>query len=228
MDNAQLQKRIEVLEKQMASLNQSSSITYQVDNAFNNRGFIKTDFFVAGKVTLNAQGVYWITAPIATNNSIVLVSGPNGDESGSLTSAYVDFNFGASSSRFDITNPAGDTFRYTWDGTGTNPNISATTLPTGSLVTIFSFGGTPFNTVNQTNATTRPYFTVTASGSNYFEVSNPTPGVAENNVTLGTGGAITGMLQTTTGKGVFLSGLAGAEISFIVFLFNSLLVNDLV
>lgn len=40
MDNQQLQKRIEALEKQMASLNQSSTITYQVENALQGRGFV--------------------------------------------------------------------------------------------------------------------------------------------------------------------------------------------
>lgn len=41
-NNEQLQKRVELLEKQMASLNQSSTITYQVENAFMNRGFVDT------------------------------------------------------------------------------------------------------------------------------------------------------------------------------------------
>lgn len=42
MDNTQLLKRIEALEKQIESLNQSSTITFQVDNSFQQRGFVKT------------------------------------------------------------------------------------------------------------------------------------------------------------------------------------------
>lgn len=84
---------------------------------------------------------------------------------------------GDSTTQFDITNTSGTTYRYTYDGTGTNPNISSTTIPTGAKLVI---NGQNFTAAN--NGT----FTVTGSGSNYFEVTNAS-GVAESNKTLGTG-----------------------------------------
>lgn len=79
--------------------------------------------------------------------------------------------------QFDITNPAGTTFRYTFDGTGTDPSISATNPYVGELVII---SGQNFNAGNNGS------FVVTASAANYFEVTNAA-GVAENNKTIGTG-----------------------------------------
>lgn len=222
MDNTQLQQKVDKLEKQMATLNNSSTITYQVDNAFNNRGFIKTDFFVAGTGQCNAFGEYrvvipGVSKPDTTNNSIPLVSGFDTPVAGKLTEGYSENNFGSSSSRFDITNPSGDTFRYTWDGTGTNPGINASTLPVGSRIQIFSNNFTSSNT----NTAGRPFFYVTGSGTNYFEVENTTPGVAENNVTLGSGGSITGGPTNNTSE-LLVQGYASAEFYFVVFLFKQL------
>lgn len=76
----------------------------------------------------------------------------------------------ASTTRFDITNPTGTTFRYTWDGTGVNPVINSTTFPIGYRVAILSGN---FNVGNN------GVFTITGSGDNYFEVTNAS-GVAEN------------------------------------------------
>lgn len=83
---------------------------------------------------------------------------------------------GDNTTQFDITNPSGTTFRYTFDGTGTNPAITATSCPVGTWVYI---GATGFNIAN------RGVFLVTGSGADYFEVTNAA-GVAENNVTVGT------------------------------------------
>lgn len=103
----------------------------------------------------------------------------NSDEN--LTSAFVrdtsKYKVGDNTTQFDITNPSGTTFRYTYDGTGTNPRISTSTFPTGALVTI---DGANFNSDNNGD------FTVTGSGTNYFEVTNAS-GTAENDKTLGTG-----------------------------------------
>ena len=85
--------------------------------------------------------------------------------------------FGSSTSRFDITNPSGTTFRYTWDGTGTDPVISLTTVPVGTALYI---NGQNFNAAN------KGAFVTTAAGANYFEITNAA-GVAENDKTLGTG-----------------------------------------
>lgn len=87
------------------------------------------------------------------------------------------YSVGSSTSRFDVTNPAGTTFRYTWDGTGTDPGITALTFPIGSVVTI-----------TQTNLAVgnQGTFTITGSGANYFEVTNAT-GVVEVDKTISTG-----------------------------------------
>lgn len=87
---------------------------------------------------------------------------------------------GDSTTRFDITNPAGTTWRYTYDGTGTDPVINATTLPIGTKVLIYS---TNFNANNN------GFFTVTGSGANYFEITNAS-GVAQADITLGGAGAM--------------------------------------
>ena len=84
---------------------------------------------------------------------------------------------GDSTTQFDITNISGSTFRYTYDGTGTNPSINATNFPIGSTVYLWADN---FSAGNQGN------FTVTASGSNYFQVTN-VAGVVESNKTIATG-----------------------------------------
>lgn len=82
---------------------------------------------------------------------------------------------GSATTQYDITNPSGTTFRYTYDGTGTDPNINATTAPTNTLVQIA--GNTA--SISELN---EGDFVVTGSGSNYFEVTNGS-GVVESNVT---------------------------------------------
>jgi hypothetical protein len=81
----------------------------------------------------------------------------------------------ADTAQFDITNPVGTTFRYTYDGTGANPGISAATAPVGTVVVI---------SVASFNVANRGTFTITSSGTNYFEVINAS-GVAENNKVVG-------------------------------------------
>ena len=82
---------------------------------------------------------------------------------------------GSSTTRFDITNPSGTTFRYTYDGTGTDPLITAAAFPAGTIIDIYSPNMTAANT---------GVFTVTGSGTNYIEVTNAS-GVAENDKTFG-------------------------------------------
>jgi len=84
---------------------------------------------------------------------------------------------GDSTTQFDITLTGGTTYRYTYDGTGTDPAITATSIPTGAKLII---AGQNFTAAN--NGT----FTVTGSGANYFEVTNAS-GVVESNKTLGNG-----------------------------------------
>ncbi len=84
---------------------------------------------------------------------------------------------GGTTTRFDITNPVGTTYRYTFDGTGTDPLISATTVSIGSYILI---GAQNFNAANN------GLFVVTGTGTNYFDVTNAS-GVAENDKTIGSG-----------------------------------------
>lgn len=84
---------------------------------------------------------------------------------------------GSSTTRFDITNTAGTTYRYTYDSTGTDPSFSAANNPVGSLIY--------FNCQNFT-AANNGLFVVTGSSTNYVEVTNAS-GVAENDKTVGTG-----------------------------------------
>ena len=97
-----------------------------------------------------------------------------------LTDQFVEegVSVGTSTTQFDVTNPAGTTFRYTFDGTGTNPGITALTFPVGSVVYI-----SPDTNFTFANTGT---FTVTGSGANYFEITNAS-GVVESNITINGG-----------------------------------------
>ncbi len=86
------------------------------------------------------------------------------------------YELGSSTTQFDITNPSGTTFRYTWDTNGTDPNIDHH-MRVGSTVVI---NAQNFNSVNKGT------FTVTGVSANYFEVTNAS-GTAETNKTIGTG-----------------------------------------
>lgn len=214
-----LQKQIDELKLRLDAFNAFQTIPLPVDKAWKNRGFIKHDFFVAGSSSLGSFGEDHIVIPGSNKNSIAMVTTHVGSPAiveGEISQGYASNTFGASSTQFDITNPAGTTFRYTWDGTGTDPIINATTMPVGSRLVIL---GTNFNAANQ-NAASRPFFSVTASGTNFFEIDNPTPGVAENNVTIGSG-AITGGAPVDTPWELYVSGTATSEFSFVVFLFDN-------
>lgn len=84
---------------------------------------------------------------------------------------------GDTTTQFDITFIGGSTFRYTYDTTGTDPIINATTMPVGIPVLIESGAMAAGNTGS---------FIVTGSGSNYFEVTN-SAGTGESNKTLSGG-----------------------------------------
>jgi len=88
-------------------------------------------------------------------------------------------SIGDSTSQFDITNPSGDTYRYTWDSTGTDPDIDANIKEGQEVVT----NAENFDSNN--NGT----FIVTTVSANYFEITN-TSGVVESDKTIGTGSII--------------------------------------
>ena len=216
-----LQAQIDELKRRLDNFNAFQTIPLPVDLAWQSRGFLKTDFFVAGNGSIAANGEFRLVIPGANRTSIVLAQSWESSVSAQLTPGFGSVNFGGASSQFDITNPGGSVFRYTWDGNGTNPNINCTTLPIGSRVVIFSPN---FNPANQ-NSASRPFFIVSGCGANYFEINNFTPGVAENNVTIGAGGSISGGAQNGSME-MLVQGTATDVFSFVVFLFPKLYIDD--
>ncbi|MEM4360464.1 MAG: baseplate J/gp47 family protein, partial [Candidatus Bilamarchaeaceae archaeon] len=77
---------------------------------------------------------------------------------------------------FDVTNPSLNTYRYTYNGTGTAPNFLSAGIVVGDIVSISS--NSAFAAAN------RGVFKVTAITNTYFEVKNYTPGVVESNIQL--------------------------------------------
>lgn len=99
---------------------------------------------------------------------------------GSFSVDNSKYSVGSSTSQFDITRPGTpnvNTTRYTYDGTGTDPDIDSSSFPIGASVEIDAQNFAAGN---------KGTFTVTGSGNNYFEVTNAT-GTAESNKTIGTG-----------------------------------------
>ena len=221
MDQTNLQSQIDELKRRLDEFNSPASIPYVVDKAWQLRGFVKRDFFVGGTARTDSTGTFRLTIPGSTINSIALVTGYSTDIiTAGMEQTYGNTIFGTGTTRFDITNPVGTTFRYTYDGTGTNPNINSNTLPTGAAVIILH---TNFDAANQNNGFV-PRFLVTGSGADYFEVNNPAPGVVENNVTIGSGSITGGPLTNTYGIVVFAS--AATIFSYVVFLFDKLATID--
>lgn len=93
---------------------------------------------------------------------------------------------GSSTTQIDITQPVGNTFRYTWDTTGTDPEFSLANYPIGTIVDIQAQNFTAAN---------NGIFVTTGAGSNYFEVTNAS-GVVESNKTIGTGYIAKGAVWT--------------------------------
>ena len=106
---------------------------------------------------------------------------------GAIT-VYDNYLWGDATTRVDITNPAGTTARYTYDGTGTDPLWTLALVPIGTVVT---FAAQNFAAAN--NGT----FTVTGAGANYIEVTTAAVS-AENDKTIGTGNIRMGSAALTT------------------------------
>lgn len=219
MENT-IQDQIDQINSRLDALNASPTIPLQIDQAWQKRGFVKTTFFVAGQGTVASNGTYEQTIPGATIKSIALVTTFDGAAIGAqMIPSIGNSTFGDSTTEFNITNPSGTTFRYTYfTPHGTNPNITALRLPKGSRIAIFSSG---FNS-NNTNSPSNPYFFVTNSGNSFFEIDNPV-GVAQSGIALGTGG-ITG--GPTSAYSIFVEGTATNLFSFVVFLFPSLFITN--
>lgn len=123
-----------------------------------------------------------------------------------------DYSLGDSTTQFDITNPAGTTWRYTYDGTGTNPLLS-TYITVGDTIVI---NAQNFNANNNETAT------VTAVTSTYFEITSAA-GTVESNKTIGTGSIV--VYGTVRGK--FLENLNGESL-FLAHLTHTHSTNEVV
>lgn len=115
----------------------------------------------------------------------VVVTGADGKIDGSLQTGissqqvhiYGRTSYGDTSSQFDITNPSGDTYRYIYDGNGTNANIDTHTMIIGQKINI---------TAGNFAAGNQGTFVITNVGANFFEVTNAS-GVVESNKSIGSG-----------------------------------------
>jgi len=167
---------------------------------FNNDTATNKNFFRITKVGATVSIYYMITAPVdgtwtaltgngtsltAANfshtiaeNSCFLVNGNDANRyiDANGTNVYTSADIGASDTQFDITNPAGNTFRYTYDTTGTNPNITYN-IKLGDVIHLMA---------QNFAAANKGSFVVTGVDTNYFEITNA-GGAAENNKTIGTG-----------------------------------------
>lgn len=148
----------------------SSDLTYGIGGA-------KLYSFSSSTVTSNG------TFPHTINKSVV--TGEDGEDVALYQKRlYYTYNHtnsvGSSTTQFDITKPSGTTYRYTFDGTGTDPSITAITFPVGTQVTI---------NIANASAGNNGTFTITGSGSSYFEIDNPA-GVVESNKTIGAGSLV--------------------------------------
>lgn len=83
---------------------------------------------------------------------------------------------GDGTTSFNISNPIGTTFRYTWNGTGTDPNVDS----------YLRYGSTVAVAAQNFNAANNGTFTVTNVGTAWFEVTNAS-GVSETSKTIGLG-----------------------------------------
>lgn len=116
------------------------------------------------------------TTVLSATSTTLTKAGPTTWQQAGFTSTAFS-TIGSATTQFDITNPVGTTFRYTFDGTGTDPVITTLTVPIGSYIFIEAQNFTAAN---------NGIFIVTGSGTNYFEVTNAA-GVVESNKTIGTG-----------------------------------------
>lgn len=145
---------------------------YIIDpTGINNKILIRNNEF--GVVGNNTQfGLTYPTLPGQDFSSMVNIT--------ANTNILVSFPSGAlrvggtwdNTTYFDVTNPIGNTWRYTYNTVGTAPQFNLAGIQTGDIVNISS--NSTFNALNQGS------FKVTAITATYFEITNYF-GVAETN-----------------------------------------------
>jgi hypothetical protein len=118
-------------------------------------------------------GLFYPTQPSSPVSSSVTV-GPQTQVGVSLASSVSEIGGWSNTSQFNITNTSGNTWRYTWNGTGTAPNF------TGSIPTPIAAGDIVTVSGSEWASDNRGTFRVTNVTSTYFEVTNPSGSVQSN------------------------------------------------
>lgn len=147
-----------------------------VNASVTERGIVEiaTDAEVLAGDDTGGSGAKLVATPSQIKNQILVEAGKTTKTTIFTEEVLQDLITGDSTTQFDITNPGGTTFRYTYNGTGTNPTINSTTFPVGLKI---------FITNTSMNNSNEGYFVITGSGNNYFEVTNAS-GIVETNKTL--------------------------------------------
>jgi hypothetical protein len=111
-------------------------------------------------------------------------------------------SIGDGTTRFDLTK-SGNTMTVTYDGTGTDPLITALAFPIGTIVDYYSFNGNVLNNGR---------FTITGSGANFVQWTNAS-GVAQDNIVVGSSGrGFFNIIQKVAGTWTKPTGLTGISI----------------
>lgn len=152
-----------------------TTVAYNFATFWNTTENLREVLFVNGTANIFKWNGAVTTLASATGSTLTKSGTDSWNDAGFYSETFA--TVGSSSTQFDISNPSGTTFRYTWDTTGTDPVISSATFPIGSYVLL---GAENFNTVNN------GLFVVTGVGSGYFEVTNAS-GATESNKTIGSG-----------------------------------------
>lgn len=159
------------------------------------------------KKYISAAATYPISKRAGKLDHVVI-----GETAAGAITLYDAFLIGDSTTQFDISDQTGNVFRYTYDTTGTNPNISTSTLQAGQTISIQAQNFAAGN---------KGTFTITAVGANYFEVTNAS-GVAELNKTIGTGFIALGDITTLDTIGVLKSSIVEGTYEYEVSFTNGL------
>ncbi|MFA5296556.1 MAG: hypothetical protein WC382_13700 [Methanoregulaceae archaeon] len=129
--------------------------------------FIATTGTESGTHTLFLMTDYYV---IKINDDTFNIALSYANALDGITITTSNFTIGDLTSQWDVTNPGGTTFRYTWDGTGTDPLINGY-LSSGETIIISGF-----------NALNNGTFTIINVGLNYFDIANA-GGMVESNIT---------------------------------------------
>jgi hypothetical protein len=156
----------------------------------NGNGAISIKKNVTDNLTANDIKANEVVEVVYDGTNFQLISRPNQLKVPTVQvfNAIATTSFGDLTTELDITG-GGSSWTYTWNGVGTDPGITALTIPTGSWLRIRMAG-----IGNENNGV----FSVTASGNNFFTVTNA-DGNADSG-TIGLAGSLEKMNSQTYTK----------------------------